>query len=311
VDWPNQLPVNFFNNPQIPQNSLRGPPVSLRVLLAKVPIFIYQVGIFYINFAEKRVFMPSFKPASKLPKIEGFERIKYQDLAISGLPARVYSAYFGRPKRIIDAFKILYCRGKDRPSNTGRISMATTKLIEANYVDLYKIERSNWPLLCANLQPLYGLFIKKKIRTNEEDRKWLEKALIPNFEASERFGITEEEAIGSIEFVPSLMKITAHLNSAISMALLSLAKAQQPDFKEERELLRRIKARTVGNEETGVLEMDISSVNAFADDLTLKTRVAIKGGEDPTNILFFKLVRLLHEKEHADKIEEDVFTLFE
>ncbi|HLC48753.1 MAG TPA: hypothetical protein VJI13_06775, partial [Candidatus Norongarragalinales archaeon] len=239
--------------------------------------------------------------AAKIPKIEDFERIKYQNLTLSGLTARAYSAYFGTPKRIIDVFNTLYCRGKEKIPSTGRISIASSQLVSANYLDLYQVEGSNWPLMAANLSPLHEMFEMRRARLDEDEKRRLERALTPDYEAAERFGMTEEEARGKAEYVPSPIKIQRYLNSASTLALLSLAKQQAPEFKEEREMLRRIKERGLGQAERKeeVVEEDLGSISAFSMDLALKTRVAIKGGEEPRNILFFKIVRLNHERREA------------
>ncbi|MEK6953647.1 MAG: hypothetical protein AABX01_01460 [Candidatus Micrarchaeota archaeon] len=252
-----------------------------------------------------------------LPKIEGFERVKYHGLADYGLSARVYSAYFGRPKRILDAFNILYCRGREKTPSTGRISLISKQLVDANYLDLYKIERSNWPLMASNLNPLYEKFQLAKVRLNDADRGMLEKALIGDYEASLRFGISDDEAQGKEEFIPSTTKMQRHLNSVATLALLSLARQQQPDFKEERELLRRIKAKTYGASQKaldGAGELqgeDIISIEGFAGSLALSTRVEMKEGEEPSNMLLFKIIRLMHMQKEAQAIEGAIVALFE
>ncbi|MFH1750846.1 MAG: hypothetical protein ABH863_04155 [Candidatus Micrarchaeota archaeon] len=257
--------------------------------------------------------MAKKRPSTALPKIEGFERIKYQGPALSGLSSRVYSSYMGKPRRIIDAYNLLYCRGKQKMPSTGRISNATRELLEANFLDLYQTEGSNWPLYSANLEPLFGLFQARKIRLDDKERKKLSKALVPDYESAERFGISEDEAQGKSEYVPSPLKMLRYLNSASMLALLSLARQQQPDFKEERELLSRIKSRTMGltEKKDEIREEDLSTIGAFSDDLALKARVGLKSGEDPRSLLFFKLLRLEHEPTEADAIEAEILALFE
>ncbi|MFH0971989.1 MAG: hypothetical protein V1835_05495 [Candidatus Micrarchaeota archaeon] len=256
--------------------------------------------------------MPKSKAAAGIPKLAGFERIKYHGLTLTGLTSRVYSAYFGQPKRIIDAYNVLYCRGKEKPLSTGRISIATSQLVDANYLDLYQIESSNWPLLAANLLPLHELFEIRKVRLNDSDQKRLQASLVPNYEAAARFGITEEEASGKAEFVPSPFKIKAYLNSVATLALITLFKQQQPEFKEERELLRRIKAKTYGlADQKDEAAADFAKIENFSSDLVLNTRVSLKEGEEPANILLFKIARLIHEPAEVKKIEEEVIELFE
>lgn len=253
------------------------------------------------------------RPLGKVPIIDGFERIKYQNLAHFGLAARVYSAYFGAPKRIIDVYNLLYCRGKQKPPSTGRISGATSQLVAMNYLDLYQVESSNWPLMASNLEPLYESFALKRSRIDDEDRKMLEAALIPTSEAAERFAITEEEANGKVDFVPSPIKLERYLNSSATLALLSLARQQQPDFKEERALLSRLKARTYGvaDSQDEIAKEDISAPEAFAAELALKARAGLKGGDEPRFILLFKIIRLVHGQKEADRLEENVISLFE
>lgn len=257
--------------------------------------------------------MPNRKPHAGVPKLEAFDRIIYQNLTVSGLSARVYSAYFGSPKRIIDAFDLLYCRGKEKKPSTGRISNATHLLLKANCLDLFKIEKSNWPLLLANLEPLYFLFEEKKIRLLDRDKKTLQKALIGTPELSSRFGITTEEAQGQEEFIPSPLKMKTYLNSAATMALVDLFKQQAPDFKEERALLRRIKQKTQGIEDKqgGGAQSDIGDIANFSSDLALNTRVSIKEGEDASGILLFKILRLMHDLSQSSVIEAESFALFE
>ncbi|MBI5224756.1 hypothetical protein HY989_02710 [Candidatus Micrarchaeota archaeon] len=258
--------------------------------------------------------MPKIKERAGVPKIEGFERVKYHDLALGGLSARVYSAYFGRPKKIIDAFSILYGRGKPK-GNTGRISKATGMLLDANYLDLYKVEKSNWPLLHANLLPLYQMFEKRKARLNEGDRKIVESALIGTPEDAQRFAITADEAQGIVEFIPAPIKMQAYLNSAGTLALLALFKQQAPQFKEEMALLRRIKEKTYGLGKIAPEEMaesqNMGIMLNFVDDLVLKTRVGIKEGEDLKNLLIFKIAKLSHAPEVELNFEEQVEKLFQ
>lgn len=254
--------------------------------------------------------------SAAIPKLEGFARVSYQSPAFSGLTARVYSAFFGEPRKIIDAYNILYCRGMQRTPSTGRISLSTSALIEAGYLDRYKIETSNWPLFSSNLLPLYEFFERRQVRLNDADRETLEAALIPDGDAAARFGISQEEAQGKEEFIPSPLKLTAHLNSALTHALLTLCKQQQPQFEAERKLLERIKKRAYGvsekEREEGRLEKpDLRSLEAFSDDLVLKTRSSMKEGEEPRNILLFKLLRLLHAKDNAQIIEELFLSVLE
>ncbi|MEK6843374.1 MAG: hypothetical protein AABY04_02710 [Candidatus Micrarchaeota archaeon] len=258
--------------------------------------------------------MPKIKKRAGLPKIEGFERVKYHELALGGLCARVYSAYFGKPKRIIDAFSILYGRGKPK-GNTGRISKATEMLLDASYLDLYKVERSNWPLLHANLLPLYQMFDRKKARLNEEDRKIVESALIGNSQDAKRWEITAEEALGKVEFASAPMKMQYYLNSAGTLALLALFKQQAPQFKEEMALLRRIKEKTYGLGKVAPEEMaesqNMGIMQNFVDDIVLKTRVGIKEGEELKNLLIFKIAKLSHAPEVELNFEEQVEKLFQ
>ncbi|MFH1257443.1 MAG: hypothetical protein V1658_00740, partial [Candidatus Micrarchaeota archaeon] len=246
------------------------------------------------------------KPKAGVPKIEGFERVKYHGLVTSGLPARAYAAYFGKPKRIIDAYKILYMREKQTSANTGRISNITSQLVNANYLDLYKVESSNWPLLTSNLLPLFEQFELRKIRLNEGDRKTLQAALVPNFDSGLRFGINEEEAFGKEEFKPPILKMQTYLNSAASLALISLFKQGAPEFKEERELLRRIKEKAYGaTGKAGEEEaFSIGDMANFASDMVLKTRVGIKEGEAVRNLMLFKIIRFNHDELVVKKMEE-------
>ncbi len=255
--------------------------------------------------------MASGKKRARIPKIEGFERIKYQHLTLSGLTARAYSAYFGTPRRIIDAYSILYCRGQEKSVNTGRISNATTLLVNANYLDMFKVERSNWPLLCANLQPLYELFYQKGVKLDAEDRRRLFDALLGTPKAAERFGITDEEALGKAEFIPSPLKMQSYLNSASTFGLLSLYKQQQPQFKEEREMLRRIKQKAYGaSSEEKEERANPAILENFSADLALNAKASLKTGDEPSEILLFKIIRLNHEKPIALKIEEEAASLF-
>ncbi len=249
---------------------------------------------------------------ANLPTIEGFSHIKYQTPALSGLTARVYAAFIGKPKRIIDVYDLLYCRDKKKTPNTGRISEATSQLLQINYLDLYQTETSNWPLLASNLLPLEEMFGAKRVRINESDRKSLHQLLMPDYEQAERFAISEDEASGKIEFIPSPLKMQTYLNSLATMALISLSKQQQPEFKEERELLRRIRQRTYGvTEEKKTEAQQPLSPKEIASDLALKARVSIKGGEEPRNIFLLKLIHLSTYPEIAENIEEEVFSLFE
>jgi hypothetical protein len=254
------------------------------------------------------------RKSKRAAKAFGFKDLHYKSTA-----TKVYAAFFGRWRRIIDAYRVVY--GKRR-GNTGRISVVARKLAEAGFLVSKKTGRV-WPLWTASMKPFYDEFKSKQIKLTADDKNRIETMFFGNKKISASLALEEEETKGKKTFVPTLAKMRAFLDAVVMLALYYFGNREQHYSNEmNRVMLSVVKKRIESAkpeqkekergeipptvEETFKPDTEEKWIQFQAISIVLNARAELADFKKPKEILLFKLIQFLFEPHYAREIIEKV-----
>ncbi len=238
----------------------------------------------------------------------------------------MYAAYYGKWKSISEVYSDLYCSGSDeKKPNTGRISHATKALANAGYI-VAKNDGPGWCKWTSTLLPLYVECHKKGIELSDGERGMLEQVLccegktaqsqIPIGLAAKNFGLTAEEVKGLRDFEPTPVKIKQFLHAILELSIMYVGNRQTSMTRGASDgLLNAMKTTLSGTQKARVAQetqaMESASISSLAKRIAMLSRGQLAAREMPEKILFFKLLRLLHDEETAQEIEGQILSAYE
>ncbi len=247
------------------------------------------------------------------------------DLALDGLSSRVYAAYYGKWRNISEVYSDLYCANSpEKKGNTGRISHTTKALAGAGYI-VAKSEGPGWCKWTATLLPIYLECHRKGVELSDAERGMLEEMLqcegktsaspVPLGFAGKNFGLTREEARGKEEFLPTPIKLKQFLHALAELSIMFVGNRQsQMTRGASDELLEAVKAALSGGQGKNTPEskaIETSTLSQIALRLAMISRTQLSNHELPEKVFLFKLLRLLHDAETAEEIENQVMAAYE
>ncbi len=247
------------------------------------------------------------------------------DVALDGLSSRAYAAYYGKWRGISEVYSDLYCANSpEKKGNTGRISHVTRALANAGYV-VAKKDGPGWCKWTATLLPIYLECHRKGVELSDSERGMLEEMLqcegktsaspVPLGFAGKNFGLAKEEARGKEEFLPTPIKLKQFLHALVELSIMFVGNRQsQMTRGASDELLEAVKAAlsgSAGKNAPANKTAEPSTLSQIALRLAMISRTQLSGRELPEKIFLFKLLRLLHDDETAQEIENQVMAAYD